>query len=220
MRTFAWLAALPLTLWLTTALLAQPAQSGSSSAKIIYSKSFPKSTPEFVLIELSRSGAAVYKESPQDEQPISFKLSPEETQAIFALAEKLEKFKKPLESGIKVAFMGEKTYRWEEGATKNETKFNYSIDEDARVLQDWFDKLTETQLLLFELEKTARFDRLGVNKALLQIEAAYDRKRLIGPDRFLPMLDRVAKNESYLHMARERAASLADAFRGLKAKAE
>jgi hypothetical protein len=32
----------------------------------------------------------------------------------------------------------------------------------------------------------------------------------------LPVLDRIIKNESYIHMARERAASLADAIRSPK----
>ena len=40
-----------------------------------------------------------------------------------------------------------------------------------------------------------------------------ERNRLVGLPQYLPMLDRVAKNDSYLHMARERAASLADFIR-------
>ena len=64
-----------------------------------------------------------------------------------------------------------------------------------------------------------RFDRLGVNRSLLQVEAAFDRKRLVAPERFLPLLDRIAKNDSYLHMARERAASLADFIRVPRPKA-
>lgn len=193
-------------------LLAEP--------KVTFIKTFPKSNPEYVCIEVNRNGQAVYKESVKDEQPVDFKLAPEDVAAIFELADKLERFSKPLESGLKVAFMGEKTLRWEDGAKKHETKFNYTLDENARLLVDWFERLTETQLLLFDLERTARFDKLGVNKTILLVEAAYDRKRLVGPERFLPLLDKVAKNESYLHMARERAASLADAFRAPKPKAE
>lgn len=189
-----------------------------SVPKILYTKSFPGSTPAFVSVELHKSGNAVYKEAPDDEMPVDFTVSPEDTGQIFGLAEKLEYFKKPLESNLKVANMGLKTFRFEDGASKNEVKFNYSLDENARVLQDWFERITETQRLQFDLERTARFDRLGVNKTLLQIEAAYDRSRLVGADRFLPLLDRVAKNDSYLHMARERAAALADAFRNPKPK--
>ena len=186
--------------------------------KIHYTKSFPGSVPPFVSIELLKTGEGVYKEAADDEDPVSFKLTAEDTGEIFALAEKLDRFKKPLESNLKVANMGIKTFRFEDGATKNEVTYNYSIDVDAQALQDWFERMTETQRLFFDLERTARFDRLGVNKTIIQIEAAYMRKRLVGLERFLPLLDKVAKNDVYLHMARERAASLAGAIRDPKPK--
>lgn len=199
-------------------LLAASLFATEAPPKILYSKSFPGSVPAYVSVELLKSGQAVYKEAPDDENPVDFKLSAEDVNEIFALADKLDHFKRPLESNLKVANMGMKTFRFEDGAAKNEAKFNYSLDEDARVLQDWFERITETQRLFFDLERTAKFDRLGVNKTLLQIEAAYDRKRLVGADRMLPLLDRVAKNDTYLHMARERAAALADAIRNPKPK--
>ncbi len=204
--------------WVVLLTLAVSLYANDAAARIHYTKSFPGSVPAYVSIELQKTGQAVYKEAPDDEQPVDFKMSPEDTAEIFNLADKLERFKRPLESGLKVANMGMKTFRFEEGSAKNEVKFNYSLDEDARVLSDWFERITETQRLQFDLERTAKFDRLGVNKTLLQIESAYDRKRLVGVERLLPLLDRVAKNDSYLHMARERAAALADAFRNPKPK--
>jgi hypothetical protein len=60
---------------------------------------------------------------------------------------------------------------------------------------------------------------LGVNQALLRLEAWWDRKRIVAERQFLPLLERIRKNESYLHMARQRAAALADAFRGEAPKA-
>lgn len=180
---------------------------------VFYSKSFPGSVPAYVSVEVQKDGTAVYKESPEDENPVDFKMPPAETQEIFALAEKLDRFKRQVESGLNVAKMGEKTFRFVDATGKNEVKFNYSLDLDAKALLDLFERVSETQMLLFELEKTARFDKLGVNKSLLQIESAWDRKRLVGPERFLPMLDRVAKNGSYLNMARERAGALAEIFR-------
>ena len=125
----------------------------------------------------------------------------------------LGKFSRPLESNLKVANMGMKTFRLEDAGKAIEQKFNYSTDETAQQLQDWFERIVETQQLHFNLERSVRFDKLGVNKALLQFQSAVERDRLVGPQRFLPLLDRVAKNESYLHMARERAASLADYIR-------
>lgn len=188
------------------------------SPKLHYTKSFPGSVPAYVSIELLPTGEGIYKEAPEDENPVDFKISPDDTRQMFALAEKLERFKRPLEANLKVANMGMKTFRFEQGSIKNEQKFNYSLDLDAQAMLDWFERLTETQRLHFDLERTAKFDRLGVNKTLLQIEAAHDRRRLVGLDRFLPLLDRVAKNDAYLHMARERAATLADTIRNPKSK--
>ena len=180
---------------------------------IFYSKSFPNSTPAYVSIELQKSGDIVYKESPEDEQPVKLKIEPKEAAEIFAVAEKLDHFKRPLESGLKVAFMGEKTFRWVSEGAPQEQKFNYSQDLDAIKLHDWFERITESEMLFFSLERTVKYDKLGVYKALLQLEAAFDRKRLVAWPQYLPLLDRVAKNSSYMNVARERAASLAEAFR-------
>ena len=40
-----------------------------------------------------------------------------------------------------------------------------------------------------------------------------DRKRLVAVEQYLPMLDRIASNESYMHTARVRASELAEAIR-------
>lgn len=183
------------------------------AGRIVYSKSFPGSTPALVFITFEQDGKAVYQESVDDEFPIRFALSKEEADTIFQLAGKVDHFKRPLESGLPVAKMGEKMFRWEDGAEKNEVKFNYSQDADARSLHEWFEKMTETAQHYIALERSVKFDKLGVNKALLQFHAAYDRGRLVGLATFLPLLDRVVKNDTYLNMARDRAAQLAQLIR-------
>jgi predicted AAA+ superfamily ATPase len=112
--------------------------------------------------------------------------------------------------------MGAKTFRYENGEGKSEVKFNFSEEPQARELMDWFERMGESAEHRIELERTAKYDRLGVLKALLLLESAMDRKRLVGMDQYLPMLDRIAKNESYMHTARERAAEIAEAIRNPK----
>ena len=68
-------------------------------------------------------------------------------------------------------------------------------------------------MYFIDLERAAKYDKLGVNSALLKLEAAWDRHRLVALPLFLPLLDRVDKNDAYLNMARERAARLAALFR-------
>lgn len=202
-------------LWMLVALPVL-AQEGT----IFYSKSFPKSKPEYMEIVLQASGEAIYKESAEDDQPVKFKLMPDEVQAVWGLAAKVDFFQKKLESGLPVARMGEKSYRYTNGAVKHEVSFNYSQDLDAQALQDWFEKMVETVNLYFDLERTAKFERLGVDKALLHLEAAWDKKRLVAFELYYPLLNRVAKNDSYLNMARERAARMLAMFEEARKKPE
>ena len=180
---------------------------------VYYTKSFPGSSPAYVAIRLDRNGQEEYRESAEDDNPLKFQLSPKEIEEIFALVEKLGRFTRPLEANLKVANTGIKTFRYQSATETNEVKFNYSLDENARLLWDFFERISETERHLINLERAARYDRLGVNQALLALEVSRDRNRLVAPQQFLKVLDRIANNESYLHMARARAASLAESFR-------
>ncbi len=184
----------------------------ADAPRIVYSKSFPQSNPAYVAITVAKNGAAEYREA-ADEEPLKFRLSDKETAEIFVLAEKLGWFKRPLESNLKVARTGIKTFRYEQGSEQNEVQFNFSLDPDARTLWDWFERITETERHRIELDRTLRFYRIGVNDALLALEVSRDRGRLVSAEQFLPVLERIIKNESIMHMARERAARLADSFR-------
>ena len=181
--------------------------------RLFYSKSFPGSVPAYMQVTVDKNGAVEYREAEDDDQPLKCQLSPADTQQIFDLAARLEYFKHPLESGLKVAFMGTKTFRFESDGQKSEAKFNYSEDLAAKELLDWFERVAESEQHRIELERAAKYDKLGVFKALMLLGSAMDRKRLVALDQFLPMLDRVSKNETYMHTARQRAAEIAEAIR-------
>lgn len=185
---------------------------------VFFSKTFPGSIPPYVSVDVKKDGSTVYMEAPNDDSAVEFKLPQAAVDEIFALAEKLDHFKHPLESNLKVANMGKKLFRYSDGAEKHEAVFNFSLDESAKLLLDWFERITETQRLYFDLERSVRFDKLGVNKTILQVQSLLERNRLVAGERFLPLLDRVAKNDTYLNMARERAAFLGDAIRNPKPK--
>jgi len=184
--------------------------------RLYYSKSFPGSVPAFMAITLDKTGAGDYKEAQDDDRPTRFQLSEAETGEIFGLVEKLGNLDHPLESPLKVAFMGTKTFRFENGAARHEVKFNFSEDPAARELADWFERIGESERLLASLEIAAKYEKLGVMQALLLLESSYDRKRLVDVRQYLPLLDRIANNESYLHQARVRAAGLAEEIRAAK----
>ena len=200
MTRFWWLA--------VTAALALAAD----TPRVSYTKSFPGSDPAYMAVTVEKDGAVTYREA-KDEEPETFKLEADAVRAIFDLADKLDHFKRPLESGLKVARTGDKTFGWENGAEAGEAKFNYSLDENAKQLQDWFERISESERAMMNLRRAMRFDKLGVNDAVLRIDTAWSQKRLVGREQFLPLLDRVAKNEAFVNLARDRAARLADELR-------
>jgi hypothetical protein len=197
-----WIA---LALVFSTTLCAAP--------RLFYSKYFKGSVPEFVAITVESDGQVTYQEAKDDDNPIHIQLDGPAAQELFALTEKLDRFQRPLESGLKIANLGTKTFRFEDGAEHHEIQFNYSEDPTAQVLLDRFERVTETEQHFVNLDRTAHFDKLGVNDVLLQIQVSWEHNRLVAPEQFLPLLDRIAKNESYLHISRERAAAIAEAIR-------
>ena len=194
-------------------LLAAGTLFGADGPRLFYSKSFPGSNPAYVEITVDKSGAVEYREAPGEDNPLKFRLKDAETAEVFELADKLGHFNHPLDANLKVAFMGTKTFRWESGADKSEVKFNYSQDPSAQALQDWFEKMAESAQREIELERTVKYDKLGVVHALLQLQVAMDKKRIVGAEQYLPMLDRIIKNESFMHTAQERASEIVEAIR-------
>jgi hypothetical protein len=186
-----------------------------AAPRLVFTKSFPGSTPAYVEISVEKDGGVVYKEAPDDNNPISIHLPQADADTMFSLADKLNDFADPLEANVKVAFMGKKTFRYEDpaGTEKHHADFNYSADLNAQALLDWFERIAESERDFIELERSAKYDKLGVQNALLQIQTTLDQQRLVAPQQFLPLLDRIVKNESYMNMARQRAAVLARQFR-------
>jgi hypothetical protein len=134
------------------------------------------------------------------------------------LAERLEYFKSPIESGLKVANTGKKTFRYEsEDGKIAEVVFNYSILEPAQQLLDRFENIAATERAWIDLDRTVHFDHLGINDSLAQVESLWLDKHLAAPAQFIPLLNRITSHPSIMHLARERAARLKDEFVAPKA---
>ncbi len=184
-----------------------------AAPRLFYSKYFKGSVPEFTAITVESSGQTTYQEAKDDDNPIHLQMTEAETRELFDLVEKLDRFQHPIESGLKVANMGTKTFRFENGGEQHEVQFNYSIDTAAQALLECFERIAETEQDFIALDRAVHYDKLGVNDALLALDISIEHKRAVAVQQFLPLLDRIVKNESYLHIARERAAAIAEAIR-------
>ena len=196
-----------------TALGGVSAWAAVGTPRVTFTKSFPGSVPAYVSIAVDKAGNFEYKEASDDDRPLTSTLSPADTAKLFSLTEQLGFFKSPVESGLKVANTGKKTFRYEpEGAAPSEVVFNYSIEIPAQQLLALFEKISSTEQAWAYLDRTVHFDHLGVNQALSVVEEIWLDKELVTPQQFLPLLTRITKQESIMHLARERAARLKDAF--------
>ena len=184
----------------------------AASPKLSYTRSFPGSTPDYFRVDLDRSGNLEYRESPTDENPLKAQLPDGDVAMLFTMAGKLNYFKQPLESGLKVANTGKKTFRYDDGSAPSEATFNYSLNETAQQLQERFEQIAATERAYIELERTLRYDRLGLNDALAEVESLWLKKQLAAPKQFVPILTRISTRETLMHLVRDRAARLKDAF--------
>jgi hypothetical protein len=198
---------------LISALLLLSAAGAAQTPRIMFTKQFPGSKPPYVSVSLTKSGVLEYKEAVDDQMPVKTHLPETDVARLFDSADKLNHFQTPLESGAKVANTGRKTFTYEDEAGKRfDTTFNYSTNPDAQQLLERFEEIAESERAYIDLERTARFDKLGVNDALAEIEALWLHKQLAAPLQFVPLLKQISSHESYMHLVRERAARLKTAF--------
>jgi hypothetical protein len=188
------------------------AQDGASANdRIYFSKSFPKSVPAYFEVEVAQSGKVLYREAPGEQDPVEFQLGANETASVFESAEKLERFRIELNLNRKVAFTGDKVFRFVSATgEKSEAKFVYTENPEALKLLAWFEKAGETERHLIELERVVQFDHLGVNKRLLQFQISLEKDRIVAPAQFLPILEKIASQKKIVQLARSRAAGLAE----------
>lgn len=201
-------------------LLALPyalsAASPSDPPTITFRKIFKSSFPEFVEIKLNQSGAGTYDIRQLDDEasPAPFQIGAALTGRVFDLAARLRNFQGlDLDIHRRIANLGEKTFRYEKAGVKNEVKFNYTLDDSATQLLNIFEGITRQESDLSNLERAMRYDHLGVNDAVRQLEGDYNEKLIPEPERLLPALDRVASDSIYVDIARQRARALATRIR-------
>jgi hypothetical protein len=183
---------------------------------IIYRKVFKSSYPEYVQIKVSQNGAATYdiRQLDEESEPVAFQIDAPLAQRIFDLASKLHNFQgADLDIHRRIANLGEKTFQYTKGSEIHEVKFNYTLDDSATQLLNIFEGLARQESDLSNLQRVMRYDHLGVNDALVQIEADYNSKTFPEPERLLAALDQVSADDKFIDIARQRARTLASRIR-------
>jgi hypothetical protein len=205
-----------LSLLAAACLLVPAARANPAGATITYRRVFKGSSPEFIEVKISDQGKATFdiRQLDADADPEPFEVGPPVQNRIFDLAAGLNHFAiANLDIQKKIANLGQKTFRYENGAEVHETSFNYTLNPSATQLMQIFEGLARQQQDFVLLQRQAKFDRLGVNDALMQFESDMDHRLLPEPERLLPVLDQIAADSHFVEIARSRARALAQRIR-------
>jgi hypothetical protein len=203
------------------AVLALPlaASVSANEPKLTYRKVFKSSSPEFIEVTITPTGTGLVdiRQLDDDPDPQPVEISPEFAARLFELAAELKHFD-GIELDVKrrLANLGEKTFRYESGAEASETTFNYTVNQTAVQLLQAFEGIARQEGHRQTLLHRLRFDRLGVNDALLALETDLRRGLIPEPVRLAPVLDAVSNDSRVIEMARSRARALAERMRWTK----
>jgi hypothetical protein len=191
--------------------------SPTGSSVFTYRRIFKSSTPEFIEIKIKEdadTGSYEIRQLDEDPGATPFEISHALRSKIFELSGQLNHFKGlDLDVHRKIANLGEKTFRWEQGSEAYEVKFNYTINPVATQLLQICEGLARQQELVDLLQRRMKYDRLGVNDALLELEADLSKGVLPEPQRVLPLLDQISGDSRFVEIARQRARALAERVR-------
>ncbi len=200
-------------------LLYCPALVAAEGATVTYRKVFKSSSPEFVEIQVGENGASTYdiRQLEEEADPRSFQVSRLLATKIFELAAQLNYFRGlQLDVRRRIANLGEKTFRYTRGGEVHEVSFNYTLNREANELLQIFEGLARQQQHLDTLLRRMRYDRLGVNDALMRFESELNHKMIPEPERLLPALDQIANDPRVIEIARQRARALAGRIRATR----
>ena len=182
-----------------------------------YRRVFKSSVPEFIEIKIPQNGDQSTVEIRQfEDEPgaVTFEIGAPLRSKIFELIGQLGYFKGlDLDVHRKIANLGEKTFEWQSGTENYSVKFNYTLNSAAGQLLQICEGLAREQELIELLERRAKYDRLGVNDALMQFESDLNKGIIPEPARALPLLDQIAADQRFVEIARQRARSLAERIR-------
>lgn len=183
-------------------------------AKVTFRRIFQGSSPEFIELtvrEDSRTGTYEIRQMDDDPGSAPFEVSDALRTKIFGLTAQLHNFQgQDLDVHRKIANLGEKTLRWEQGGIVHETKFNYTLNPAASQLLQIFEGLARQQEHFELLTRRMKYDRLGIYDALLQFETDLNRGLVPEPRRLLPLLEQIASDPKFVDVARQRARMLAE----------
>ena len=177
--------------------------------KITWKKNLTRGRMESYQIEVNENGQVTYQFFPDQGEVVlvNLRLSSKKVDFLldmFSKADFLNK-KKNFVSSRKVASTGINTIRLESGLQQREIVFRYTENKILKKIILFFNQLSQQEQSLFEMDISLKYDRLGILKRLDQLDRYLQRKELIDPKRFIPVLEKISTDKSLINLARKQA---------------
>ena len=172
--------------------------------------------PHRYIISVDSSGNAAYQSwtaDPTARQSVAddayqlrFTMSAAARDRIFGLARQLKYFDSDFEyHKHRVAFTGEKTLAYADPDKQYETRYNWSENSGINELTALFQGMSPTIESGRRLERLHRFERLGLDQELKNLELLVAEHQATELQLIVPVLERVAGDPAVLNIARQRA---------------
>ena len=178
---------------------------------ITFSLNWPEALPPFFSVVVEGNGRVAYQSSPKpnnqgDPYLVKFTASPEMQKKLFDTAEQLKHFNGDWDyKKNRVAFTGTKTLTFKNGEQEFHTTYNYSDNIQIQQVTAIFMGISETVEFGRKLAETYKFDKIGVDAVLKNMEQAAKDGRMEELQAIQPILSKIAKDTGMMNISRRRA---------------
>lgn len=189
---------------------------GSSGAgqptRVFWQKDYSRGNTELHRIEVETDGRTRYVLRLGEGEPVAvdFQLKPHTLRhllELFVQADFLNRDKNFV-SSRRVADTGTRTIRLTSGTQTREVVLRHTDNKTFRKIVTFFDHLSAQERFLLDMKLTLKHDRLGIPRKLDQLQGFLDRKTIVDPHRFSPILKRISQDTSLMNLARKTARRL------------
>ena len=199
-------------LWITASHSSGLLAESSHPTRFSWLKANSRGNLELYGVELKENGGGEFQFKKRNEEPIHLEITlrPSVITTLFSLFSQSDFLNesKDFVSQRKVADMGMKTVRYETGSAKREVIYNYTEDKGLQQISNFFENLCQQERTLFEMDLALKYDRLGIPKKLDELDQNLSDKRIVAPERFIQVLEKIYQDQSLMHLARKEAKNI------------
>ena len=201
---------------LLTGLSIFPAQTPPTVPCVTFTKTLKGSSPEYLVLSIDANGKGTYDSHKLGDPaaPHALQISADTTAQIFSLTQTLDHFRSlNLDTHHKVADMGLKTLTYQDTREINAVHFNYSENHSAQQLTDIFEKISNVEERIAQLEYAMKYDHLNLPQVLRQVQDGMDDGYFVEGALMIPTLEKISADPHYLHLAQSRAREIEQRIR-------